>query len=146
MLPEEDLPRLIREEQVDEVIFSYSDVSHETVMHRASLALALGADFRLLAPAATQIAAHRPVVAVCAVRTGSGKSPVTLAVCDILRSRGLKPVVVRHPMPYGDLARQAVQRFASLEDMDSAECTVEEREEYEHLVEHGLTVYARCGL
>lgn len=142
VLPEEDLPRLIREEQVDEVIFSYSDVSHETVMHRASLALALGADFRLLAPAATQIAAHRPVVAVCAVRTGSGKSPVTLAVCDILRSRGLKPVVVRHPMPYGDLARQAVQRFASLEDMDSAECTVEEREEYEHLVEHGLTVYA----
>ncbi len=111
-------------------------------MHCASLALSLGADFRLLSPAATQIVPRKPLVAVCAVRTGCGKSPVTLAACDILREQGLSPVVVRHPMPYGDLSRQAVQRFTSLEDMDAAQCTVEEREEYEHLVEHGLTVFA----
>ncbi|MFV0421998.1 cyclic 2,3-diphosphoglycerate synthase [Oleidesulfovibrio sp.] len=142
ILPEDDLPRLIAQEGIHEVVFSYSDVSHETVMHRASLALAPGADFRLLAPAVTQIKGSKPVVAVCAVRTGCGKSPVTLAVCDMLRKHGHTPVVVRHPMPYGDLAKQAVQRFASLADMDAADCTIEEREEYEHLVEHGLTVFA----
>ncbi len=142
ILAEERLPAIIRQYHVDTVVFSYSDISHETVMHRASLANVHGADFMLLSPQHTMLAATKPVVAVCAVRTGCGKSPVTRHVCDLLRRRGLRPVVIRHPMPYGDLARQAVQRFASVADMDAAQCTVEEREEYELHVEQGLTVFA----
>ncbi|GFM36529.1 cyclic 2,3-diphosphoglycerate synthase [Desulfovibrio psychrotolerans] len=142
VVAEERLPALIRKYGADTVIFSYSDVSHETVMHRASLVNACGADFLLLAPERTMLRAEKPVVAVCAVRTGCGKSPVTRHVCALLRERGLNPAVIRHPMPYGDLERQAVQRFASFEDMDAADCTIEEREEYERHIEQGLTVFA----
>lgn len=142
IVAEERLPALIRQQRVDTVVFSYSDIAHETVMHKASLVNACGADFMLLSPHRTMLHSNKPVVAVCAVRTGCGKSPVTRQVCDLLRTRGLRPVVVRHPMPYGDLERQAVQRFATLEDMDAAQCTIEEREEYEHHVEQGLTVFA----
>lgn len=142
ILAERELAALCRDNRVHEVIFSYSDVAHETVMHAASLALAAGADFRLLSPAATMLRADKPVVAVTAVRTGCGKSPVTRHLCAAFLERGMRPVVVRHPMPYGDLAKQAVQRFASHADMDAADCTVEEREEYEHLVDAGIVVYA----
>ncbi|WP_281172056.1 cyclic 2,3-diphosphoglycerate synthase [Nitratidesulfovibrio termitidis] len=142
ILAERELTALCRDNNVHEVIFSYSDVSHETVMHAASLTLAAGADFRLLSPAATMLRADKPVVAVTAVRTGCGKSPVTRHLCAAFLARGIRPVVVRHPMPYGDLERQAVQRFASHADMDAADCTVEEREEYEHLVDAGITVFA----
>ena len=129
-------------EGVDEVIFSYSDVSHETVMHLASRALAAGADFRLLGPARTMLEAKVPVIAVCAVRTGSGKSQTTRKAAMLLRESGRRTVVVRHPMPYGDLEKQAVQRFAELEDLDRHDCTIEEREEYEPHIVHGTTVYA----
>lgn len=142
ILAESELTALCRDNNVHEVIFSYSDVAHETVMHAASLALAAGADFRLLSPAATMLRAQKPVVAVTAVRTGSGKSPVTRHLCAAFLAHGMRPVVVRHPMPYGDLEKQAVQRFASHADMDAADCTVEEREEYEHLVDAGITVFA----
>src|ERR671918_388030 len=125
---EEDLEVLVRDHKADEVVFAYSDVSHESVMHLASRALAAGADFTLLGPAATMIAAEVPVVAVCAVRTGSGKSQTTRAVARILKDAGKKVAVVRHPMPYGDLAKQAVQRFETFEDLITAECTIEERE------------------
>lgn len=131
-----------RNVRIDSIIFAYSDVSHEEVMHKASRALACGSDFTLVSPVRTMLTSRLPVVAVCAVRTGCGKSPVTLHVAGALRKAGLRAVVVRHPMPYGDLARQAVQRFASLADMDAAHCTIEEREEYEHLVEAGFVVYA----
>lgn len=142
ILAERELAGLCRDNRVHEVIFSYSDVAHEAVMHAASLALAAGADFRLLSPTATMLRADKPVVAVTAVRTGCGKSPVTRHLCAAFLERGMRPVVVRHPMPYGDLAKQAVQRFASHADMDAADCTVEEREEYEHLVDAGIVVYA----
>ncbi|MBG0778052.1 MAG: GTPase [Desulfovibrionaceae bacterium] len=140
--PESELRALIRAHRADLVAFSYSDVPHVEVMHKASLAMAEGADFITLGATYTMLASSRPVVAVCAVRTGCGKSQTTRRVCDILRARDLKPVVVRHPMPYGDLSRQAVQRFASFADLDAHECTIEEREEYEPLVDRGLTVYA----
>ncbi|WP_164561883.1 cyclic 2,3-diphosphoglycerate synthase [Nitratidesulfovibrio vulgaris] len=142
VIAEEELSTYCLGVRLDEVVFAYSDVSHEEVMHKASRALACGADFTLVSPSRTMLVAHRPVVAVCAVRTGCGKSPVTRHVADTLRHEGLRVVVVRHPMPYGDLAAQAVQRFASVQDMDDAHCTIEEREEYEHLVEAGLVVYA----
>lgn len=142
ILAERELTALCRDNNVHEVIFSYSDMSHTAVMHAASQALAAGADFRLLSPAATMLRADKPVVAVTAVRTGCGKSPVTRHLCAAFLARGIRPVVVRHPMPYGDLERQAVQRFASHADMDAADCTVEEREEYEHLVDAGITVFA----
>src|SRR5690606_3836163 len=142
IVPEEELADLVRREQVDEVVFAYSDVSHEYVLNRASIALAAGASFRLLGPRATMLKAKVPVVAVTAVRTGSGKSQTTRKVAEILTAKGLRVVVVRHPMPYGDLAKQAVQRFATREDLDRHECTIEEREEYEPHIERGNVVYA----
>lgn len=140
--PESELERLIVELAVDQVVFSYSDVSHEYVMHKASQVLAAGPDFRLLGARDTMIESVKPVVAVCAVRTGSGKSQTTRMVCDLLQKMGRKVVAIRHPMPYGDLAAQAVQRFAEMEDLDRHECTIEEREEYEPHIERGVVVYA----
>jgi predicted GTPase len=140
--PEERLEELIRDLKVDEVVFSYSDVSHEYVMHRASAVLAAGASFALLGPDATMLPATVPVIAVCAVRTGAGKSQTTRAIAAMVRSAGLRPVVVRHPMPYGDLVAERVQRFATLDDLDIAHVTVEEREEYEHHLRAGTVVYA----
>jgi predicted GTPase len=140
--PEEDLDRIIRRERVDLVVFAYSDVTHLAVMHKASQVLAAGADFMLLGPASTRLKSRRKVVSVCATRTGSGKSQTTRRVCDVLEEMGKRVVVVRHPMPYGDLARQAVQRFASEADMDRHDCTIEEREEYEPHILKGRVVYA----
>ncbi len=139
---ESELPTLIRELKVNQVIFAYSDVSHQYVMERASIALAAGADFRLIGPDATMLCARKPVVAVCAVRTGCGKSQTTRHVADILQRMGKKVVAVRHPMPYGDLVRQRVQRFASYADLDAHRCTIEEREEYEPHLDRGIVVYA----
>jgi predicted GTPase len=142
IVPEAELARLIETRGVDEVVFAYSDISHEAVMHQASLAIALGADFRLLGARSTMLRAARPVVSVCAVRTGCGKSPAARLIAGMLRAAGLRVAVVRHPMPYGDLATQAVQRFASMADLDAAHCTLEEREEYEPHVAAGQIVYA----
>ncbi len=142
IFPESDLVRLIREEKIDQVIFAYSDVPHETVMHKASTVLAAGADFRLMGTKATQIKSIKPVVSVCAVRTGCGKSQTTRRVASILREMDYKVAAVRHPMPYGDLVKQAVQRYASLEDLNYYECTIEEREEYEPHIVNGVIVYA----
>jgi len=139
---EADLQRLLREDAVDEVVFAYSDVTHQHVMHLASVAIAGGADFALLGPKRTMLAARKPVIAVCAVRTGCGKSQVTRWIAARLRARGLRVGVMRHPMPYGDLARQAVQRFATRADLDAAGCTIEEREEYEPHIAAGQVVYA----
>ncbi len=139
---EKDLEKLIAEHDIDVVVFSYSDISYQNLMHVASRALAAGADFWLLGTEHTQIESHIPVVSVCAVRTGCGKSPVSRLVAEELRRQGRKPVVVRHPMPYGDLAAQAVQRFATLEDLDVQQCTIEEREEYEPHIQKGTVVYA----
>ena len=139
---EEDLESLIEEFAVDEVVFSYSDVRHEHVMHLASRVLAAGPSFRLLGRDATQLASSKPVVAVCAVRTGVGKSQTSRRVLDILRDLGHKVAVVRHPMPYGDLARQAVQRFADYGDLEFHDCTIEEREEYEPHLDRGAVVFA----
>lgn len=139
---ESELSEVIRKLEVDEVVFSYSDVSHEYVMHKASEVLAAGANFTLLGPEATMLEARVPVVAVCAVRTGAGKSQTTRRAAHVLRRAGLRPVVVRHPMPYGDLIAERVQRFASIEDLDTAGVTVEEREEYEHHLANGTIVYA----
>ncbi len=140
--PEEELPELIKKFNVQEVVFAYSDVSHEYVMHKASIALANGADFVLLGPESTMIKSKKPVISVCAVRTGSGKSQTTRKVSEILKSMGKKVVVIRHPMPYGDLVKQKVQRFATFEDLDKNECTIEEREEYEPHLRNGTVVYA----
>lgn len=142
IVPEVDMARWIREHRVDLVAFSYSDISHVEVMHRASIAMAGGADFILLGATYTMLKSRRPVIAVCAVRTGCGKSQTTRKICQILRDQGKQAVVVRHPMPYGDLRRQVVQRFASYEDMDAGHCTIEEREEYEPLIDRGIVVYA----
>jgi predicted GTPase len=139
---EADLPRLLRDRGVEEVVFAYSDVTHAHVMHLAAIALAGGADFTLPGPKATMLAAACPVIAVCAVRTGCGKSQVTRWLAARLRARGLRVGVLRHPMPYGDLARQAMQRFASRADLDAADCTIEEREEYEPHIEAGGVVHA----
>lgn len=140
--PEENLPQLIEKYGVQVVVFSYSDVSHQHVMERAAVAGAAGADFWLLGPTSTQVASEKPVVAVCAVRTGCGKSQTTRRVAEILKESGKKVAVVRHPMPYGDLAAQAVQRFASYSDLDAAGCTIEEREEYEPHIDRGNVVFA----
>jgi predicted GTPase len=140
--PEEELTELVRRYQVDQVVFAYSDVSHEYVMHKASQALVAGADFRLMGTGSTMLTSRKPVVAVCAVRTGSGKSQTTRHVCDVLRRMGHRVVVVRHPMPYGDLTAQVVQRFATYEDLDRYRCTIEEREEYEPHIDRGVVVYA----
>jgi len=140
--PEEKLPALIKEHDVDEVIFAYSDVSHEYVMHKASIALSCGADFRLMGTKTTMLKAKVPVVSIGAVRTGSGKSQTSRLVAKILKNKGLKVVAIRHPMPYGDLRKQICQRFASYEDLDKYDCTIEEREEYEPHIDNGIIVYA----
>jgi predicted GTPase len=142
ILPEQELEAIIRDEKIDTVVFAYSDVSHETVMHAASRALAAGADFSLLGPARTMVASSRPVVAVGASRTGAGKSQTTRFLAELLADQGLTPVVIRHPMPYGDLAAQRVERFASYDDLDRYETTIEEREEYEPHLDAGRIVYA----
>ena len=139
---EEMLPELIKKYGVEQVVFAYSDVSYEYVMHRASIALSAGADFRLMGPLTTMLKARVPVVSVCAVRTGSGKSQTSRKVSKILRSKGYGVIVVRHPMPYGDLRNQVCQRFATLEDLDKYECTIEEREDYEPHIMNGVVVYA----
>jgi len=136
------LEELIREHKVDDVVFSYSDVTHEYVMHKASLVLAAGADFRLLGPKATYIKSKKPLISICAVRTGVGKSQTTRYVIAALQEMGKKVVAIRHPMPYGDLGKQICQRFAKLEDLDKHECTIEEREEYEPHINKGVVVYA----
>ena len=140
--PEKELPELVKKYDVDQVVFAYSDVSHEYVMHKASIALASGADFRLMGPKTTMLKAKVPLVSVGAVRTGSGKSQTSRQVAKILKSKGLRVVVIRHPMPYGDLRKQVCQRFASYEDLDKYECTIEEREEYEPHIDNGIIVYA----
>ncbi len=140
--PESDLDDLIRKHQANQVVFSYSDVSHEYVMHRASRVQAAGADFRLLGPEATMVKSSKPVVAVCAVRTGSGKSQTTRAVVAALKDMGMRVVVVRHPMPYGDLVKQAVQRFETYDDLAKHDVTIEEREEYEPHLANDTVVYA----
>ncbi len=140
--PESELERLIKEHAVDQVVFAYSDVSHEYVMHKAATAVAAGADFRLMGGKATMLKSTKPVVAVTAVRTGSGKSQTTRYICNLLQAMGKKVVAIRHPMPYGDLVAQAVQRFASYEDLDRHQCTIEEREEYEPHIDRGIVVYA----
>lgn len=139
---EERLGELIREHRINTVIFAYSDISHRELMHKASMVVAAGADFRLIGPDATMLRSAKPVISVCAVRTGCGKSQLTRYLCGVLANLGVKAVVVRHPMPYGDLASQAVQRFAGFADLDRSHCTIEEREEYEPLITHGAVVYA----
>lgn len=140
--PETDLVDLIKKLKVQQVVFAYSDVPHEVVMHKASTVLAAGADFRLMGVEATQVKSVKPVVSVCAVRTGSGKSQTTRRVSHILRGMGYKVAAIRHPMPYGDLVKQKVQRFATYADLDKHECTIEEREEYEPHIDNGVIVYA----
>jgi predicted GTPase len=140
--PESELVSLIKDLKAEQVVFAYSDVPHEYVMHKASQVLAAGADFRLMGTNTTQIASTKPVVSVCAVRTGSGKSQTTRRVSLILRQMGYKVAAIRHPMPYGDLVKQAVQRFADYSDLDKHECTIEEREEYEPHLDNGVIVYA----
>jgi predicted GTPase len=140
--PESELVSLIKELKAEQVVFAYSDVPHEYVMHKASQVLAAGADFRLMGLNSTQIKSSKPVVSVCAVRTGSGKSQTTRRVSMILRDMGYRVAAIRHPMPYGDLVRQKVQRFADYADLDRHECTIEEREEYEPHLDNGVIVYA----
>jgi predicted GTPase len=139
---EEELADLIRREEVDDLVFAYSDVTHEHVMHIGSIALAAGADFRLMGPRSTELRSSKPVVAICAVRTGSGKSQTTRHVAAVLRGAGKRVAVLRHPMPYGDLTKQAVQRFERYEDLDAADATIEEREEYEPHIAEGNIVFA----
>jgi len=139
---ETELTRLIREHGVDQVVFAYSDTAHMDVMHKASTVTAAGADFRIMGPEHTQLKSKVPVVSVCAVRTGVGKSQTTRKVCNILKRRGVRVVAVRHPMPYGDLREQISQRFATLKDLDEHKCTIEEREEYAPHIELGIIVYA----
>jgi predicted GTPase len=140
--PEDELTQLIKEHHVDEVVLAYSDLKHEAVMHKASLVLAAGADFRLMGPHATMLRSTKPVVAVCATRTGCGKSQTSRKVGRTLLDAGLKVALVRHPMPYGDLQAMRVQRFATLEEIDASHPTVEEREEYEEPVRMGMIMYA----
>lgn len=142
ILPERDLESIIERENIDTCVFSYSDISHEYVMHLASRSLAAGASFKLLGPKHTMLDTRRPVISVCAVRTGAGKSQTTRYVVQRLREFGRRPVVVRHPMPYGDLKKQRVQRFETINDLEVHDVTIEEREEYEpHLVK-GTIVFA----
>ena len=142
IVAEEDFERRVRDEGIDEVVFAYSDVSHEHVMHLGSRAIAAGADYRILGADATMLVSRVPVVSVCAVRTGAGKSQTTRRVAKVLQDRGLRVVAIRHPMPYGDLVKQRVQRFATVEDLDLHDCTIEEREEYEPHIVSGTIVYA----
>jgi predicted GTPase len=140
--PEDELTELIREHDVDEVVLAYSDLKHETVMHKASIVLAAGADFRLMGPKATMLHSTKPVIAVCATRTGCGKSQTSRKVGQTLLDAGLKVALVRHPMPYGDLEKMRVQRFATLAEIDASHPTIEEREEYEEPVRMGMVMYA----
>lgn len=140
--PEKDLPSLIKKHGVEQVVLAYSDLSHVDVMHKASLVNAAGADFRLMGSNQTAVKSKVPVIAVCAVRTGAGKSQTTRAIASILRAKGKKVVAIRHPMPYGHLEKQAVQRYATYADLDKNECTIEEREEYEPHIDKGIVVYA----
>jgi predicted GTPase len=140
--PESDLKRLIADQKIDQVIFAYSDVSHEYVMHKASEVLAAGADFRLMGTQATQVASSKPVVSICAVRTGSGKSQTTRRVTQVLQGLGYTVAAIRHPMPYGNLVAQTAQRFATYDDLDEYDCTIEEREEYEPHLDRGIVVFA----
>jgi predicted GTPase len=140
--PESELVDLIKKHDIDMVYLSYSDLPHEFVMHKASEVLAAGADFNLLGPNHMQLKAKVPVISICAVRTGCGKSQTTRRVADILRNAGKKVVAIRHPMPYGDLREQICQRYATYEDMDKYECTIEEREEYEPHIDRGVILYA----
>ena len=140
--PEEELPEIIKSKDVDQVVFAYSDVPHNYVMHKASIALANGADFRLMGPKTTMLKAKVPLVSVCAVRTGSGKSQTSRQVAKFFKKKGSKVVVIRHPMPYGDLRNQIWQRFATYEDLDKHNCTIEEREDYEPHIDNGIVVYA----
>jgi predicted GTPase len=142
IVPEAELAELVAREGVDEVVFAYSDVTHEHVMHVGSMALAAGADYTLLGPRSTELRSKKPVVAICAVRTGSGKSQTTRHVASVLREAGKRVAVLRHPMPYGDLTKQAVQRFERYEDLDAADATIEEREEYEPHLAEGNIVFA----
>ena len=142
IVAEEELSDLVRREEIDEVVFAYSDVTHEHVMHIGSTALAAGADYVLLGPRSTELHSSKPVVAICAVRTGSGKSQTTRHVARILREAGKRVAVLRHPMPYGDLTKQAVQRFERYEDLEAADATIEEREEYEPHLAEGNIVFA----
>src|ERR687887_602370 len=142
ILPESAFEQLVREHEIDEVVFAYSDVTHEHVMHVGSRALAAGASYRLIAPRETMLASSKPVVAICAVRTGSGKSQTTRRVAQVLREAGKRVAVLRHPMPYGDLTQQTVQRFERYEDLDAADATIEEREEYEPHIAEGNLVFA----
>ena len=140
--PESDLEKLIAEKKVELVVFAYSDVPHEYVMHKACLVNACGADFRLMGTNTTQIKSTKPVVSICAVRTGCGKSQTTRLVSRILTDMGYKVAAIRHPMPYGDLVKQKVQRYATYADLDKHECTIEEREEYEPHIDNGVLVFA----
>jgi predicted GTPase len=140
--PEEQLGNLIENHKTDKVVFAYSDVSHEYVMHKASLCLSLGADFVFLGPEKTMLKSRRPVISVCAVRTGCGKSGITRYIVSLLKNKGLVPVAMRHPMPYCDLNRGGSQRFGSLKEVDGGSCTIEEREEFEPLIEAGVVVYS----
>jgi predicted GTPase len=142
IVSEDDLEKLIEKSKIDEVVFSYSDVSNQYVMEKAALVTSSGADFKLLGKNSTMLKSKRPVIAVCAARTGSGKSQTTRRVCQLLKQKEKKPVVIRHPMPYGDLTKQICQRFASIPDMDKHRCTIEEREEYEPHIVQGSVVYA----
>ena len=142
IVPEAELADLVRRENVDLVVLSYSDLPHAEVMHKGSIALAAGASYLLPGPKATELKSTKPVLSICAVRTGAGKSPLTRYVSRYLRSKGRRVVIVRHPMPYGDLAVQAVQRFATMEDLDKEHCTIEEREEYEPHIAGGIVVFA----
>lgn len=140
--PESDMTKLIKEHSIDEVVLSYSDLPHQYVMERASEVLAAGADFKLMGTRHTTVKSKKPIIAICAVRTGSGKSQTTRRVLDILRSHGKKVISIRHPMPYGDLVKQRIQRYATYEDLDRYECTIEEREEYEPHIDRGSVIYA----
>lgn len=142
ILPEDQLPKLIKDGDVELVVLAYSDLSYNDVMHKASMVGSKGPDFMLMGPKNTMLKAKVPVVSVCAVRTGAGKSTVSRAVSRVLKARGKKVIVIRHPMPYGDLETEAVQRFATYEDMDKEQCTIEEREEYEPHIDDGNIVYA----
>ncbi|MBY8985930.1 MAG: GTPase, partial [Candidatus Lokiarchaeota archaeon] len=142
MVSEEILEDIIQDKQIDEVIFAYSDVSHEEVMHKASRVLKAGANYCLVSGKFTQIKAKKPVVAICAVRTGCGKSQVSRAIYRYLKNKGYRVVAIREPMPYGDLVKQNVMRFEKYDDLDKYDCTIEEREEYEPYIEQGLVIYS----
>ncbi len=142
IVPEDQLAQLIEKKGAELVVFAYSDVSHEYVMHKASLALAAGASFMLLGPKDTMLKSRKPVISICAVRTGAGKSPTSRFVSIHFRGKGYRVAIIRHPMPYGNLAAQAAQRFATFDDLDKQNCTIEEREEYEPHLKNGMIVYA----